>query len=88
MSGRSFYDTSGKTFSERTTDPPREAVARLLYQKIWALLNEPAPKPRYEEHLRRPLADFDEERFVPTEGVGSGSVCPTSRLDTKGGGAL
>jgi WD40 repeat protein len=68
-----FYDERRREFSERITDRTRDAFAKELFQKICARLAErsaPAPvKPKYELHMRSAICDFDEERFVHTEGV-------------------
>src|SRR5579863_9732388 len=67
-----FYDSGGKTFNERSSDNTRDAFARELFQKILARLTDQPepPKPRFDHRqLRDVLGDFDEERFVHTQGV-------------------
>jgi WD40 repeat protein len=64
-----FFDAGRKAFSERTSGNPRDAFVRELFQKICALLTEQPEPQRYEQHLRMAVGDFDEERFVHTEGV-------------------
>jgi hypothetical protein len=65
-----FFDADRKAFAARTTDPTREAFALQLYTKICALLEQPKPEqPRYERRLRDVICDFDEARWVPTEGI-------------------
>jgi WD40 repeat protein len=63
-----FLDSGGKAFLERTTKPTREAFARELFQKICGRLTDAPEAPRYERRLRDVISDFDEERFVRTEG--------------------
>jgi WD40 repeat protein/DNA polymerase III delta prime subunit len=74
-----FFDESGHEFSRQKTNETQDRFVRQLFQKIDRLLSE-APQPaktqpakvdaRDHAHLARlALAGFDEERFVPTEGV-------------------
>jgi WD40 repeat protein/DNA polymerase III delta prime subunit len=74
-----FFDESGHEFSRQKTNETQDRFVRQLFQKIDRLLSE-APLPaktqpakvdnRDHAHLARlALAGFDEERFVPTEGV-------------------
>jgi len=66
-----FFDERRKAFSERASDNTREAFTRQLFQKICVVLAErPEPsKPKFEHQLRQAVDDFDEERFVHTQGV-------------------
>jgi WD40 repeat protein len=79
-----FYDTDGKSYCERTSDNTREAFTRELFQKICQLAVEPSepvvkseqlgrkPMPDkggYDAHVRMAVGDFDEKRFVHTQGL-------------------
>ncbi|HYL74198.1 MAG TPA: TIR domain-containing protein [Bryobacteraceae bacterium] len=65
-----FY-VNGRTFIDQTSDRTRKAFALQLFEKIRAALGGKLgpPKPRYDEHLRKAIGEFDEEAFVHTEGV-------------------
>jgi WD40 repeat protein len=69
-----FRDSGGRAFLERTTKPTREAFARELFQRICLRLTEAPETPRYERHLREVIGEFDEGRFVHTEGFATTMV--------------
>jgi WD40 repeat protein len=72
-----FFDRGGKSFAERATDSARDDFVLQLYQQISSRLAEGAGgevlatqrQPGFEVHLRTFVGEFDEERFVHTEGV-------------------
>ena len=88
-----FYDSNHKTFRQRTSDNTQDAFALELFKKILArLIDRPEPpKPKFDHrHLREALGDFDEERFVHTQGVmttmnkgleGAPEIDPSQRKD-------
>ncbi len=71
-----FFDQGGKAYSERTPGNPRDQFGLQLFQKIHERLGKLAApavslpkKPRLEDHLRTFVDEFDEGKFVHTEGV-------------------
>src|SRR5262249_27780617 len=65
-----FYHEK-KPFIDCTTGRTQEAFALQLFERICKVQRAPAEpvKPRFEHHLRNVISDFDEARFVHTEGV-------------------